>query len=71
MTTDKNRTIWSALGQLAGIYPNNTEAVLDWISPGSNPIKFKKTSLTATENYVTRLSEESCPLFGTVHDNVR
>jgi hypothetical protein len=45
--TDKARTQESGLGQMAGLYPNNTQAVHDWISPGSNPTGYQMTWVPA------------------------
>ena len=65
--TDKNRTQESGLGQMAGLYPNNTQAVHDWISPGPTPTGFNMTWVGKTENFINRLSEDSCPLFNKTH----
>ena len=56
---------------MAGLYPNNTKAVLDWISPGSNATGYQMTWVPANENFINRLSEDSCPLFETVHKSVK
>ncbi len=45
--TDKPRTQESGLGQMAGLYPKNTQAVQDWIAPGSNPTGYQMTWVAA------------------------
>jgi hypothetical protein len=70
LATDKERTQLSLLGQLYGLYPNNTTPVKDWVSAGSNSTGFKITNLTAAENLIIRLSETSCPLFDKLHTTV-
>lgn len=52
---------------MSGLYPDNAPNVLDWQSAGKVGTGFSMTNLTGAENLVTRLSEESCPLFGEAH----
>ena len=59
------------MGQMYGLYPNNTQAVLDWVSNGTNPTGYKMTWVNAKDNYINRLSEESCPLYGDIHTFVK
>jgi hypothetical protein len=55
---------------MAGLYPENTMPVYDWISAGSNATGYKITNLTQSNNFITRLNEKSCPLFGKIYDEV-
>lgn len=45
--TDIARTQESALGQLYGLYPANTKAVHDWVSPGTNDTGYNFTFVPA------------------------
>jgi hypothetical protein len=56
---------------MAGLYPDNTQAIHDWISAGSNPTGYNLTWVDAKDNFINRLSETSCPLFDVVHQSVK
>ncbi len=55
---------------MAGLYPENTNKILDWISAGNNDTGYKMTNLTAEQNYITRLSKDNCPLYKNILANV-
>ena len=58
------------MGELNGLYPDNAVPILDWNVAGTNATGYNVTNLTAAENFITRLSPSSCPLFGEVQDYV-
>ena len=45
--TDKPRTQDSGLGQMAGLYPDNTKAINGWIPAGKNATGFNLTWVDA------------------------
>jgi hypothetical protein len=45
--TDINRTQESAVGQLNGLYPDNTLAVHDWVDAGKNATGYNYTWVPA------------------------
>jgi hypothetical protein len=53
------------------MYANNTKAVLDWVSPGNNATGYNMTWVDAKDNFINRLSEDSCPLYKVVHKYVK
>jgi hypothetical protein len=58
--TDINRTQESAKGQLYGLYPDNTQAVHDWVDAGKNDTGYNYTYVPASQNLITRLNDNSC-----------
>lgn len=54
---------------MSGLYPANAPSVYDWTNASGSG--YKMTNLSASENLITRLSDQSCPSYGRVHDFVK